>query len=477
MFNSPILDVAIGLVFIFLLYSLLATSIKEGFATLFALRARMLKKGIEGMLSETPGYGRWKSIGLGILSFLKQVWVIITGKPAKKEEKIGDKFYAHPLIKNYGSSRIFPFPSYIPTDNFSTVLLDLLKQDFNDKIENITKNKKEIFKLTDSDEVIKKNLQNSSTAIKIKELLDYYSKKESPDAAIIDKDTLSILQMHLRNSVYDIEVFAKKLEDWFDDSMNRVSGWYKRQVQFILFIIGLIIAIVFNVDTLQIAGKLTTDKDARDKIVQLAIKSSDQYKDDPRVKTINPGDNKRDDSAITDSNEKIFIHYQNKIDSAKNELNGNIASANNLLALGWGDYGMIRDSNIIHAEYKAEFDTLVNRYLSDTSRHFPKNKVDTLIANDTALVALYNEKHWIKLKVGYVLSETIKGKKVLGFLILAFAVCLGAPFWFDMLNKLIKLRGSGKKEDGDSNSSQSANTAQPVAVTINNQQTGEEAVG
>jgi hypothetical protein len=33
---------------------------------------------------------------------------------------------------------------------------------------------------------------------------------------------------------------------------------------------------------------------------------------------------------------------------------------------------------------------------------------------------------------------------ILGWLITAFAVSLGAPFWFDLLNKFINVRASGK---------------------------------
>jgi hypothetical protein len=32
----------------------------------------------------------------------------------------------------------------------------------------------------------------------------------------------------------------------------------------------------------------------------------------------------------------------------------------------------------------------------------------------------------------------------LGWLITAFAVSLGAPFWFDLLNKFVNVRASGK---------------------------------
>src|SRR5436190_7946256 len=50
MLNNPALDTAIGLIFIYLLYSLLATTIKEFIATLFAYRPRMLERGLEQML-------------------------------------------------------------------------------------------------------------------------------------------------------------------------------------------------------------------------------------------------------------------------------------------------------------------------------------------------------------------------------------------------------------------------------------------
>jgi len=36
---------------------------------------------------------------------------------------------------------------------------------------------------------------------------------------------------------------------------------------------------------------------------------------------------------------------------------------------------------------------------------------------------------------------------ILGWLITALAISLGAPFWFDLLNKLMTLRGSIKTKD------------------------------
>jgi hypothetical protein len=437
MFNSPLLDITIGLVFIFLLYSLLVTSINEAIASTFGLRARMLKSAIVvGMLSNTSKDGRWKSLFKGIIGFFGGL-VHHDDRSVEEKSKIGEKIFDHPLIKNYGSSRFFPIPSYIPTNNFSTVLIDVLKQEFKDKIEEIARYKLTLTTDNESLENTILNLKNANDAIKIKELLAYYGhhyteNNTAPPLSIIDKETWQILQMHLRNSLYDIDQFVQKIEGWFDDSMNRVSGWYKRQSQLILFILGFTVALVFNVDTLEITGKLSTDKDARDKLVQIATQAVDQYKDDPRVKKMvtadgaevidNSGENK-------EINNAIFKEYQAKSDSVKNLLKGDINKTNEIIAAGWKDYG--------------------------------------------------GKKCWTG-KVGYVLKRTFTSpRKFLGFLILAFAVSLGAPFWFDLLNKLVKLRNAGKKEEDKSNATPSKiNSAQtPVTVNINTQPSGEEAVG
>src|SRR5665213_3423729 len=52
MFGSTVLDITIGLVFVYLLYSLLATTINEGIASFLGLRAAQLGQAIERMLND-----------------------------------------------------------------------------------------------------------------------------------------------------------------------------------------------------------------------------------------------------------------------------------------------------------------------------------------------------------------------------------------------------------------------------------------
>src|SRR5215211_9020344 len=50
-FGSTVLDVAIGLVFVYLLLSLICSAITEGIARVFAMRSGTLKEGIRNLLS------------------------------------------------------------------------------------------------------------------------------------------------------------------------------------------------------------------------------------------------------------------------------------------------------------------------------------------------------------------------------------------------------------------------------------------
>lgn len=55
----------------------------------------------------------------------------------------------------------------------------------------------------------------------------------------------------------DVGALKKSIEDWFDDQMDRVSGWYKRRTQIVLIVLGLALAAAFNVDTLRIGYNFT----------------------------------------------------------------------------------------------------------------------------------------------------------------------------------------------------------------------------
>ena len=53
------------------------------------------------------------------------------------------------------------------------------------------------------------------------------------------------------------------------------------------------------------------------------------------------------------------------------------------------------------------------------------------------------------LPVGWSGSISFSGTQLAGWLVTASATLFGAPFWFDLLQKVVRLRGTGNKPDGD----------------------------
>jgi hypothetical protein len=72
----------------------------------------------------------------------------------------------------------------------------------------------------------------------------------------------------------DIGKFRTSVEAWFNDSMDRVTGWYKRRTQKILFAIGVIIVGVFNVDSLAIGKRLFVSPALQKSLVDTARKQA-----------------------------------------------------------------------------------------------------------------------------------------------------------------------------------------------------------
>lgn len=383
MFNNVALDVFIGLTFVFLLYSLLASVIKEMIATIFCYRGRMLEKGLEQMLDgKHYSYYWWDKVR----NFFLWIWYkMITNVTTSKIEKQAlhrDAFFrkkvineataskqihpkavvrnkvtspqyiyraklnkkaalfsanitAHPFYKRAAENNaLFKKPAYLGPTTFSDILMDILGR-------------------------------NRTATVLMKDISAYI------ETDLADRVELQrILRTFAGQANGDVQRFKMLLEQWYNDTMDRVSGWYRRQVGWILLIIGIGIAIVFNVDAIKIYSTLSTNKTAREQMVSIAIQSRGQL---------------GSDSLLKDANKKI---------------NEDMEKSGQILGLGWQHKGK-----------------------------FPEYKTD-----------------WTALSV-------------VGWLITAIAISMGAPFWFDLLNKFINLRVSGPKPDDTAGKTNDSKTA------------------
>ena len=64
--------------------------------------------------------------------------------------------------------------------------------------------------------------------------------------------------------------FKSEIEKWFDDSMERASGVYKRNSKGVGFLIGLTIALAINADTVHIARQLSSNSTLRQALISSA---------------------------------------------------------------------------------------------------------------------------------------------------------------------------------------------------------------
>jgi hypothetical protein len=371
MTNLIVLDVVIGLVFVYLLYSMLATILQELLATWFSFRSKLLERAIFRMLEDGHDFDKRFS---SLKALFKR-----TRSPDTPKTPI-DVFYNHPMIKYLGEDKYNSKPSYITRQTFSKVMIDLLRGD----------------ELKTGDD-IKPLIENSINNGKL-----------ATSGVKIEDETLQFIRSVWIDAQGDVDAFRKSLEQWFDDTMERCTGWYKRHTQYILLVIGLLIAIVFNVDTIAIVGKLEKDPKLRDAVVQQAESFTKAHPNlyQERVRDLN--DNRKYAILYTKKDSTTIIY--SKIDSLahKNKLDS-IARAKN-------DSLLKRGKMLTH-----KADSLVNGDITKMNGQMGMG-IGTFSFKDGG---------WKK-----VVSS------IFGWLITALALSLGAPFWYDLLNKFMKLRSS-----------------------------------
>ncbi|MCS6929623.1 MAG: hypothetical protein NZM43_09020 [Saprospiraceae bacterium] len=198
-----LLSIVIGIVFILLLFSLLATTVMEVVSGLLTLRGKNLINALRSMLGDS----------------------------------FAEEFTKHPYYRQMGEKPAFlrafrpktlP-PSYIRPSTFSGILLDLTN----------------IYEGED----IRKALE------------------QLPEGRL--KQVLIFLYQEAQGN---IEHFRQKVEEWFNEVMERASEWYVNNIRSWLIFIGFIIAVIFNVDVINIYSTLSANAAYREFLADAATR-------------------------------------------------------------------------------------------------------------------------------------------------------------------------------------------------------------
>lgn len=211
MFGLQILDVAIGLILIYLTLALTCTAVNELIAGAFDRRSKNLFSGIQNLLGDPT--------------------VKVPAGDGATQDLLAS-FYSHPLIKALEENG--KKPSYIPSRTFALTLLDLVSPADPKGSRTITDLRARIEKL-DPNSPLRKTL-----------------------LVIID------------DAGDDLKKIQANIEIWFNNSMDRVAAWYKTRTQTIVIIIAIVVVGATNADTIRIGKALSNDQGLRDALVAQA---------------------------------------------------------------------------------------------------------------------------------------------------------------------------------------------------------------
>ncbi len=209
MFGSTILDVVIGVVFLFLALSLVTSMLNEAVAGFLSLRGRTLEQGVRSMLNDPAG------------------------------ERLARQVYAHPLVtalaKQTTLDRILrrtPRPPYLPAAVFSAALMDSI-------VDTV---------VPDAPDRQKLMAELGNVVVSL-----------PPEYDNIKRGLISLID----DAAGDARKIKDNLEKWFNDSMERVAGWYKRLAQKITVGVAIVLALITNADMLMVANALHRDSAVR----------------------------------------------------------------------------------------------------------------------------------------------------------------------------------------------------------------------
>jgi cell fate (sporulation/competence/biofilm development) regulator YlbF (YheA/YmcA/DUF963 family) len=384
--NLPVIfDIAIGLVFIYLTLSLIASEIQELISTVLQWRAKHLKQSIELLMaggSQTGSEEIEKAVEL-----VKELYGDPIINTLNQQAKDGIEKGFRDITKTIHSKvskEKQSAPSYIPSETFAITLLETLKiPQLIEYVKNpSTQNNLHMILSTYKELKTGINDKNSESYQRIQAIYGDIEQNQKfknlvnslpehvPDKLI---NSLTVIADRTRIKIDDLKEqanqFKKEVETWFDRSMDRSSGVYKRNAKGVAILIGIAIAILTNTDTFFLLNRLSRDSAIRSVITQRAIQQAESYPNDINV-----------------------------IRQAQQDLSD--AS----VPIGWQNINQQLDLEPLN-----------------TSQ------------GNTANAILRKIWKVIAMLCGWVVS--------------GLAIAMGAPFWFDVLNKVINVRNAGPKPE------------------------------
>jgi hypothetical protein len=431
MFGSNALEIAIGVVFVFLVVSLLCTAINELIAGMMRSRARELERGIFNLLDGTT------TIAPAPPS--QPAEAAAQPAPGKPDPSWARRFFAHPLIN--ALSKDNQCPSYVPSVTFVTVLKHLVSES-------------NPHRQTLETPVFSRPLSGLSSFDQTRKAIEGIQDNTELRRALLA--LVEEARSDVTPGVSDTAKFDARVQVWYDHAMERVGGWYKRKTQRTLTIIAVCIVFVGNIDAIAIFRSLATDSTLRASIVAAA---ESYAKRNPAPTTRDalheggpPAGDGRAGSQPPDLSTSISKVQQSvtQLDNLGIPIGWIPWKAGHAQSLGYEQAALdsTRDAASLQKRIQVTRDPETCSELQGQYARILRD-ADEARARATESRAIEDrsprgDNLWDLFLVILPQSPWVFITKIGGLLVTAAAASLGAPFWFDLLNRFISIRSTGK---------------------------------
>jgi hypothetical protein len=441
MLDSQIVDVAIGMIFVFSLLSILVTQINTLILNVLNLRAKQLKEGLINLVTD-------KELQAKILAHPLIRMVDETVRPQEKlnRQEQSDIVHSQPTKVTYIAPSTFveALLSLLAAESDASIFLTLteainaLPNDDNKVLLREALRDFRSFGTTDTRQIRQLILQLPSETHKqilsyaLEEVENSLGRLPARNGQLIPllEGIRKIKDPAFKDAINTVLVTAQglddaraKLQNWFNDGMDRISEVYKRRIQYISLIVGFLLALVLNADALQLANSFWEDPALRQAVAEVAKENIGQLEDQinsaptltpaPSIDATPPQPETLPEMSGTTSDDSAEQRVESQqaaeaaVQQSSQQVSDTVQKLLDLqLPIGW-EYTPITEELVATSQLSGLPDPRGN--LRNVWNMVPGNSSE-----------------WF----------SNLGRKLIGLVVTMVAVAQGAPFWFDLLRRL-----------------------------------------